>query len=208
MTIDPLASPAQPQPATIEEWLAIPEEQRAELIGGRIVRHAMPGPTHGVVQRAIGARLDPFHRRKGDDDAPGGWWVSQEVDMFIGGVGCRPDLIGWQREVHPTLPAPNARGVVTEVPEWVCEVLSASTAAYDTGAKRDAYHRAGVRWYWLADPLYRTLTVLRRIEEGYLIVRAATLGERVRVEPFEAVEIEVGELFDFGEEAPTETAGT
>lgn len=71
------------------------------------------------------------------------------------------------------------------------------------GAKRRGYHRAGVLWYWLADPIHRTLTVLRRTEPDYLIVLVASLGERVRAEPFGAVEIDVGELFDFGDDPPS-----
>lgn len=204
MTFDPLHLPrlrVPAAPATVAEWLAIPEEQRAELIDGRIVHHAMPGPRHGMVQSRLSGVLAPgFGRRTGDADRPGGWWISQEVDMLIGGMGCRPDLLGWQREKHPRLPSPDARGLVTDVPEWICEVLSHSTAGLDMGAKRSGYHRAGVLWYWLADPIHRTLTVLRRTEPDYLIVLVASLGEQVRAEPFGAVEIDVGELFDFGDE--------
>ncbi len=120
--------------------------------------------------------------------------------MFLAGVGCRPDLVGWRRETHPRLPEPDARGLVTDAPAWICEVLSPSTAAYDIGAKRSAYHRAGVQWYWLADPTNRTLTVLRRTDVDYLIVQSAGVGERVRCEPFEAAEIDVSELFAFDDE--------
>jgi len=202
VTLDPAPHPARRapvSPATLAEWLAIPEAARAELIDGRIVYHAMPGPRHGATQLGIGSILAPYKRRKDDPDAPGGWWLSQEVDMHLGDIGCRPDLLGWQRDKHPRLPAPDARGLVTEVPAWICEVLSPSTAGVDMGAKRSAYHRAGVLWYWLADPMYRTLTVLRRTEPDYLIVRVANVGERVRAEPFEAVEIDLNALFDFGD---------
>ena len=120
--------------------------------------------------------------------------------MHIGGIGCRPDLLGWQRDKHPRLPSPDSRGLVTDVPEWICEVLSRSTAGLDMGTKRSTYHRAGVGWYWLADPTYRTLTVLRRTEADYLIVLVANPSERVRAEPFASVEIDVGELFDFDDE--------
>ena len=203
MTFDPLHLPrprVPAAPATVAEWLAIPEEQRAELIDGRIVRHAMPGPRHGFVQLGIGQALGAYSRRPSDADRPGGWWISQEVDMLLAGMGCRPDLLGWQRDQHPRLPAPDTRGVVTDVPEWICEVLSPSTAGVAMGAKRSGYHRAGVLWYWLADPIHRTLTVLRRTEPDYLIVLVASVGERVRAEPFGAVEIDVGDLFDFGDE--------
>lgn len=209
VTIDPIGlSPARRSnpPATVADWLAIPEHRRAELIDGRIVYHAMPGPKHGTVTSQVAGAIAPrFHRRAGDAERPGGWWISQEVDMVIGGIGCRPDLLGWQRDKHPKLPVPDARGVVTECPEWICEVLSHSTAALDMGAKRSAYHRAGVLWYWLADPANRTLTALRRTEEGYLIALVAGVGERVRAEPFGAVEVDVSDLFDFDEEEPTTT---
>lgn len=201
----PSSVPRRSQPpATIADWLAVPEERRAELIQGRIVYHVMPGAAHGAVQAQVSAAIVPeYHRRSGDTDRPGGWWISQEVDMEIGGIGCRPDLVGWLRSEHPKMPKPDARGVVTAAPAWICEVLSASTASTDLGAKRDAYHRAGVAWYWIADPANRTLTALKRADEGYVIASVGGWGMRVRVAPFEAVEIDLSEVFDDGEEFPS-----
>lgn len=191
-------------PATIADWLAVPAEKRAELIHGRIVYHAMPGAAHGAVQAQVGAAIVPeYHRRSGGTERQGGWWISQEVDLEIGGIGCRPDLVGWLRSEHPKMPKPDARGVVTAAPAWICEVLSASTASTDLGVKRDAYHRAGVAWYWIADPANRTLTALKRADEGYVIVSVGGWGMRVRVAPFEAVEIDLSEVFDDGEEFPS-----
>lgn len=199
MTIAPAeTSPSRPPAprATIAEWLAIPEERRAELIDGRIVYQGMPGPVHGRVQGNVFSALGPrFDRRRGGDDRPGGWWLSLEVDMEVGGIGCRPDVVGWRRERVARLPQPDARGVVVEVPDWICEVLSASTASVDTGKKREAYHRAGVAHYWLADPERRSITVLRSVAEGYVILGVHHAGERMRAEPFEAVEVALDEVF-------------
>lgn len=200
MTIAPLQDPP-PRVATIRDWLSIPEEKRAELIGGRIVYHAMPGPLHGLVQGNLFSALGPrFGRRRGDAERPGGWWFSQEVDMNLDGFGCRPDLLGWLREEHPRIPAPNDQGVVTDVPTWICEVLSHSTAAYDLGPKLNEYYRVGVAWYWLADPANRTLTVLQHTPAGYVVTAAGSLGATARVKPFDAVEIDLDAVFDFGEE--------
>ncbi len=182
--------------ATIADWLAIPEGLRTEFIDGRIVYYGMPGPTHGRVQGNVFSALGPrFDRRGSDDHRPGGWWLSLEVDMEIGAMGCRPDLVGWRRERFPRLPSPDARGLVIDVPDWICEVLSSSTASVDTGRKREAYHRAGVAHYWLADPERRSLTVLRRVEEGYVIVGVFNAGESMRAAPFDAVEIELDDVF-------------
>jgi len=194
-----------PAPATIDDWLAIPEERRAELIDGRIIYQAMPGPVHGSVQGRLSAAIGPYDRRRRDPEGPGGWWISLEVDMHIAGMGCRPDLVGWERARHPRMPLPNPKGLVTEVPAWICEVLSKSTASVDMGAKRAGYHRAGVGWYWLVDPHNRTLTALQHTERDYLVSRVAGPGERVAVEPFPGVEVDLDALFDFDEEPTAET---
>ncbi|MCC6559075.1 MAG: hypothetical protein IT372_39630 [Polyangiaceae bacterium] len=54
--------------------------------------------------------------------------------------------------------------------------------------------------YWLIDPERETLTVQRWTRDGYLYVLGARRGDRVRAEPFEAVELNVGVPFgDDGE---------
>jgi len=200
-----------PRPATIQDWLAIPEEKRAELINGRIVYHAFPGPKHGWTQRRLGFQLDPYTRGRGGNGgggasggAPGGWWISLEVDMEIGPLGCRPDVVGWRRDKHPRPPEPNSNGVVTETPDFIGEVLSSSTARYDLGEKRAAYFDAGVAHYWLVDPANNTLTILERTDLGYLFARVAGPGETVHAAPFEKAEVVVADLFMDDDEAPPE----
>jgi len=192
--------------ATIKDWLALPEEQRAELIDGRIVYQGMAGPVHGRAQSKVNGRLsEPYDRRVGSGERPGGWWLSIEVDMELGGMGCRPDLLGWRRDKHTAVPAPDSRGLVTAVPDWICEVLSKSTAPMDMGPKRVGYHRAGVAHYWLLDPQNGTLTVLRWTPDGYLVALVAGRGDTVRAAPFEAIEIDVGQLLG-DDEAEAEAA--
>jgi len=213
----PVARSARPpRRATLADWLAIPEAQRAELIDGRIVYQAMPGPEHGRTQGNIFAALrGPFDRRPGGGDRPGGWWLSQEVDMDIAGLGCRPDVLGWRRDRHASIPQPDPRALVTATPDWICEVLSRSTAHVDMGTKRLGYHRAGVAHYWVVDPVNGTLAVLRWTAEGYLVELVAGRTETVRAAPFEGIEISVSDLLGDDEEpaveplpdAPPEDAG-
>ena len=67
-------------------------------------------------------------------------------------------------------------------------------AATDTITKLRRFHQAGVPHYWILDPVERTLTVHRHGEGGYVIALRAEAGERVRAEPFDAVELHVGRL--------------
>ena len=45
-------------------------------------------------------------------------------------------------------------------PDLVIEVSSSGTVDYDRHAKQDAYARAGIREYWIADPATQTVEVL------------------------------------------------
>ena len=76
-----------------------------------------------------------------------------------------------------------------EPPDWACEILSPASGRLDRVRKMPIYARSGVACVWLVDPLIRTLEVYRL--EGERWVVAATHGgeERVRVVPFDAVEV-------------------
>ena len=55
--------------------------------------------------------------------------------------------------------------------------------------------KAEVPHYWLVDPRDQTLAVYRWQKDGYLQTLAAVRGDRVRAEPFTAIELPVGVLF-------------
>lgn len=117
-----------------------------------------------------------------------------EVEVLYGQTGevFRHDVVGFRRERVPTLPD----GIpVSERPDWVCEILSTKTARYDIVKKQRTLHQHGVPHYWLADPESQTLMVLRHAEGGYLAVLNAAVGDVIRAEPFDAIEIDVADLF-------------
>jgi Uma2 family endonuclease len=74
-------------------------------------------------------------------------------------------------------------------------ILSRSTARYDIAQKQRALHAHGVPHYWILDPEHETLTVLRYADTAYLRVLDAGIGDVVRAEPVDAIEISVAELF-------------
>jgi Uma2 family endonuclease len=103
-----------------------------------------------------------------------------------------PDIAGWRIDRVPE--PPDARPVRI-APDWVCEILSPSTAARDMGPKRLTYHHAKVGHYWVVHPAEQLLHVHRWGDEGYHLVLAANAGEIVRAEPFDAIEIAIADLF-------------
>jgi Uma2 family endonuclease len=188
--------------ATTGDLLAIPEHQRYhELIAGEIVPKATPSAEHGTAQRKLSALVDPFDRRPGPR-WPGGWWLMTEVEVeFEAHETYRPDVVGWRRDRVSERPRGNP---VTSRPDWICEIVSPTNSGNDRVTKLNAYHRFEVPHYWIIDPDEETLSAFRWTASGYLLVLAARAGERVRVEPFEAIALDVAEIF--GHEPP-ETAG-
>jgi Uma2 family endonuclease len=124
----------------------------------------------------------------------GGWWIMSEVDVLYPKTTevFRSDVIGYRRDRHDKCPEGHP---VEARPEWVCEILSPSTARYDLVQKQRTLHLHQVPHYWIVDPEHSTLTVLRWSETAYLRVLDAGIGDVVRAEPFEEVEIDIAELF-------------
>jgi Uma2 family endonuclease len=185
--------------ATIADLLAVPEERRFhELIDGVLIEKAAPSGEHGGTQARVVVCLGgPFDRRRGGSGgAPGGWWFATEVEIQFGEDVCRPDVVGWRRDRVPDRP----RGaVVAARPDWICEILS-QDRRNDLVRKKHVCHRHQVGHYWIADPEQATLAVYRWHADGYLEVLAAERGDRVRAEPFDAIELSVGALFGDDEE--------
>jgi Uma2 family endonuclease len=184
--------------ATAADLARLPPDVRAEIIDGEIVEKAAGAVEHGDAQGALIVKVrGPFHRRPGGGQ-PGGWWILPEVDVELEPHEVyRPDVAGWRRERAPECP----RGFpVTLRPDWVCEVLSQSNASNDLVKKLRTYHRCQVGHYWIVDPSNATITVLRWTPDGYLAALTAGRTDRVRPEPFEAVELFVGALFGDEEE--------
>ncbi len=187
-------SSVAPRRGTLADFLAIPEDTRFhELIGGDILERAAPSGEHADAQGGVVAVIRPPFQRPPGRGGPGGWWILTEVEILLGsGDVVRPDVAGWRRERTPERPT----GIpVRTHPDWICEVVSPSNASNDTVRKLRLYHDARIPHYWLADPRDATLTVLRWTDAGYTAVLASQRGEKVRAEPFDEVELEVGTLF-------------
>jgi len=183
---------------TIADWRALPSDARVELIDGELVEKAMPTFEHGNAQGGtVGALRGPFHRKPGGPGGPGGWWIATEVDVLLDGRIFRPDVVGWRRERMPT--ATNERPLPVR-PDWICEIVSDSNRTTDTVTKLRRYHQAGIPHYWLLDQIDDTLTVHRHTNDGYLVALRATAGERVRAEPFDAIEVSVAVLLGADED--------
>ncbi len=179
--------------ATLDDLLrAIHEERRCEIIDGVMVEKAAADEGHGGAQSEVVGRVHAPYNRRGGQGGPGGWWIRTEVHVALGEMVVCPDIAGWRRERVPVMPS---AWPVPVAPDWVTEVLSASTAARDLGVKMRAYYQHGVGHYWVIDRQNQLLYVYARGDRAYELVLTGSPGETVAAPPFVEVEIDVGRLF-------------
>ncbi len=176
--------------ATYQDVLDAPEHMVAQVVNGELHVHPRPASPHAVASSALGEELGPpFKRGRG---GPGGWIILDEPELHLGADILVPDLAGWKRERMSTVAK---AAYFTLSPDWVCEVLSPGTARLDRAGKLPIYAREGVQHVWLVDPELRTLEVLRREGRGWFLVDVHSENARVRAEPFDAIELELGALW-------------
>jgi Uma2 family endonuclease len=175
--------------ATYQDVIDSPRHMIAEIVDGELYQTNRPGGPHTMAASCLVRVLVPFSPGGG---GPGGWMVLFEPELHLGDDILVPDLAGWRLERMPMVPQD---AYFTLVPDWVCEVLSRSTGAIDRNQKLPIYARAGVRHVWLIDALRRTLEVLRLDGGRWTVLGIHRDDERIRAEPFEAVELPIGRLW-------------
>jgi len=174
--------------ATYEDLLKVSDLLIAEIVDGDLITSPRPALPHARATSVIRADLDPFDRRSGGPGGPSGWWVLFEPELHLGADILVPDLAGWRRERMPVL----ANVPYCELaPDWVCEVVSPTTARTDRIRKMPVYARERVSYLWLVDPLLRTLEVCRLEGQHWVVVSTHSGTENVRAEPFAALEIDM-----------------
>jgi len=178
--------PPLDRPATYDDLVKLPDHVVAEIVDGELHASPRPAPRHAVTGSIIGGRLvQPYHEGRG---GPGGWWVLYEPELHLGSDVLVPDWAGWRRSRMPSLPA---TAYFPLAPDWVCEILSPSTASLDRVKKLAIYARERVTHAWLVDPIAGTLEVLRLDGGRWTIIATHAGDEVVRAEPFLDVELDL-----------------
>jgi len=178
------------RPAKYDELEALPPNKVGEIVDGVVYAFPRPASPHARATSKLGGALDgPFDSGKG---GPGGWLLLHEPELHFDDDVLVPDLAGWRRERMPEMPETPAFHLA---PDWLCEVLSPSTAVVDRTKKLPVYARERVAHVWFVDPILQTLEVLRLDGDTYRIVKTAHAAEIVRAEPFEALDLPLALLW-------------
>ena len=137
---------------TIEDYYALPDERRVELIDGYFYDMAAPAPLHQRIAGEIHRQIANYIMDKGGACQP----FIAPVDIQLDGdekTMVQPDvmIICDENKIH--------KQIVYGAPDFVLEVISPSTKRKDYTKKLSKYMAAGVREYWILDPYQKILIV-------------------------------------------------
>lgn len=139
---------------TIDDIYALPDTERAELIDGRIYYMAPPNTTHQRLLNYINTEINLYIRSKNGGcevfPAPFAVFLNKSSKDYV-----EPDI---------SVICDTAR--ITDqgccgAPDWIIEIVSVSSRQIDYFKKLFKYRSAGVREYWIVDPLKEQVTVYR-----------------------------------------------
>lgn len=179
------------RPANYNDVLGLPAHVTGEILAGELHTQPRPSSRHARVETGIAREVSgPFDKGQG---GPGGWLILAEPELHLGAHVLVPDLADWHRERLPVTPD----GPIDIGPDWVCEILSLSTAVKDRKLKLPIYAGLGVGHVWLVEPQSKTVEIFRNDGKHWVLLATYADQDEMRAEPFDAVPLQLASLWDW-----------
>ena len=170
---------------TVEDYYALPDEQRAELIDGRMYMMAPPSRKHQRISIRLVSIIDRYiEEHKGKCEvyaAPFAVYLDERSNTYVEpdiSVICDPDKL-------------DDRGC-KGAPDWIIEIVSPASKKMDYLLKLLKYRSAGVKEYWIVDPEKNRVIVYNFT--GDESVNDYTLQDFVKVGIYEDFVIDFGSM--------------
>ena len=142
----------KPREYTIADIYNLPDGERAELIDGQIYYMAPPKRIHQEISQELSRCIGNYiHGKEGTCKvyaAPFAVFLSDDDKNYV-----EPDI-----SVICDFTKLNDRGCIG-APDWIIEITSPSTQKMDYGIKLFKYWAAGVREYWVVNPMQKMVLV-------------------------------------------------
>lgn len=166
---------------TVEDIYALPDGQRAELIDGEIYYMAPPSWSHQKISRRLHQAIANYiDNNNGECEAlaaPFAVFLNEDDTNYL-----EPDI-----SVICDISKLDDRGC-HGAPDWIIEIVSPSSKPRDYMAKLFKYRTAGVREYWIVDPMKQMITVYAFEKDS---VEQYNFGEGVPVGIYEGFSITI-----------------
>ena len=143
---------AQEKLYTIDDIYTLPDGERAELIDGQIYYMAPPTTTHQRILSFLHLEIGNYIRKN-----KGSW------EVFPAPFAVFP-FADDSKYLEPDISVVCDKHKLTDhgcngAPDFIAEIVSPSSRPMDYYTKLSLYRLAGVREYWIVDPMKQTIMV-------------------------------------------------
>jgi len=174
---------------TYEDYLRLPDDgKRYEIIEGVLYVTNAPSYAHQFVVSELHLQIGNFVKVN-----QLGVVITAPFEVHLPGIArpVQPDVLFISAERMPD----SGAGFFEGPPDLIVEVLSPSSIRTDRFVKFDAYERAGVREYWIADPGTRSVEVFILPGREYALLGQFRANETLKSDLLPGLEISVKSLF-------------
>jgi len=176
---------------TYDDYLAIDDDNRYEIIEGELV--LTPSPT--IIHQHIAAKIETVIRNFVEQSNLG-MVVGAPLDVVLDkNVVLQPDVLFVSRERYHIITAACLKGG----PDLVVEVISSSSGVRDRIKKSRIYRHYGVKEYWLVDPGAGTVEVLSEGDRGWYLAGAYDEEEILTSSLLPGLQVKLKEIFTLPE---------
>lgn len=166
---------------TIEDIYSLPDGERAELVDGKMYNMAPPGRTHQKLVTDLFYKIENYIRNKNGTCetyvAPFAVFLDKDdLNYFEPDISVICD--------NSKLDEKGCHGA----PDWIIEIASPGSMRMDYFIKLMKYNHAGVREYWIADPMKQRIMVYNFEKET---MEEYSYGENIPVGIFEGFSIRI-----------------
>ena len=172
---------------TEEDYYNLPENVRAELIGGQIYYMSAPSRIHQKILMFLSKTIANYIDSKDGScevyPAPFAVKLFEDDDKTV----VEPDI--------SVICDPNKltdRGC-TGAPDWIVEIVSPSTSSHDYIRKLNLYAKAGVKEYWIIDPRTEKVFVYH-LDQADVNADSYTFQDKIKVNIYDDLWIGFAEL--------------
>jgi Uma2 family endonuclease len=179
---------AKEGPYTWDDFVALEDDDRRELIDGELVEVEVPTGAHERIVAVVVYHLEAWARRTGGGETYASGYKIRITDKR----GVMPDVQFFRKGNHPR---GQQQGLTEGRPDLAVEILSPSSVRYDRVKKLAWYASIGVPEYWIVDPSARSFERLVLSGDRYVIAEALDGEAVVHAASFEGLEIPLAELW-------------
>ena len=170
---------------TCKQYWNLPEGQRAELIDGHLYAMAPPGRIHQKLEGELYYIIKDYIKSNNGScdiypapfavnlDAEDKNWVEPDISVI-----CDPDKL-------------TDRGC-EGAPDWIIEIISPSSRRMDYLTKHILYANAGVREYWIVDPMKEHTTIYQFEKDDAPVI--IDFDRTIEMGLWDGLYINIGEL--------------